>query len=296
MFVSKRNEVVAGVACMMKLLWYHSMPAFFPFVEHDVRGMWGGRIKEKSIISGPIWTRCELERLDVYMALITAPRGWHYQHFTPPPGKVLNQTSCRQRKHSISRSSLNFIHAGVSCGVVQCFMLCYHRTWWRRSGKKKKKRLGNVFLVARERKGKAEKLKRAKSDEREMLCMVVERKILFSRCESVLVASYKVVVTLWYKSAFSITSTTTHILSARSQSTAKTNTSIGWAFSTRSAGREREEFQFFPIFTQKKSIRRGKENFSSVQFSFVCRGISNSNERKQQSFCTSNRKCVAHSV
>lgn len=61
------------VPCMIKLLWYHIMPVFFLsfFVSFGVVWVWWEygvekRIKEKSIISGPIRTRCELERLDVY--------------------------------------------------------------------------------------------------------------------------------------------------------------------------------------------------------------------------------------
>lgn len=171
----------------------------------------------------------------------------------------------------------------VSRGVVQCFMLCYHRTWWRRSENGRRRR---------------------KCCERGKW----ERKIVVYGCWTVrvLVASYKVVVTLWYK-LLGITSTRDPsylawtpppALSLVSQAGAKNehhrrpeNFPLDMSRGTSAKGWE--IIFIFPDFT---SI--AQENKYDFQFSFVCRGISTETRRQQtaERFYTSNPpKCVVYS-
>lgn len=134
--VAIQNRVVHD-----EIMWYHIMALFrfrLSFGCDESAGKEG--IKEKSIISGPIWTRRELERLDcVYMALIFYDGGSSHEM------ELRSQTLQRSKATAyraeyffrvkvfpqLSRS-LAPRSIGVSCGVVKYFMLCYHRTWWRR--------------------------------------------------------------------------------------------------------------------------------------------------------------------
>lgn len=157
-----RNKVVAGtvhdeICC--------DMPVFLvsPFREWWKCGV--KRIKEKSIISGPIWTRRELESAWCGRTARVVARGDDEMAWKTFPLKNGYKNDVLGLQHAgvtnnceLSASFQPFERrACVSRGVVQCFMLCYHRTWWRRSGN----------WIRRK------SCERAKW-ERKMLCMVVE--------------------------------------------------------------------------------------------------------------------------
>lgn len=136
---------------------------------------------------------------------------------------------------------------GVGRGVVQCFMLCYHRTWWRRS---------------------------VESGERKMLCMVVERKITSRlRVSGLVQGGCNFVIHKCFQyyinptSPYCFASAPPNCL-ALSQNT---NTTVGWEFSTL---RWKEKLFSYPECRKENSR-------SSVQFSFVRRGFSNETNQLQ---------------
>lgn len=163
-------------------------------------------------------------------------------------------------------------------------MLCYHRTWWRRWRKEEKREKHRVrwkenLLVERE------------SDERKMLCMVVEREKRLSSL--VLVASNKVVVTLWY-----------FVLHQLENIVYETNLASRRSRESCASGCQNKYNDRLRIFHSRRGkVTGGKSFFSNsykrkcekkFQFSFVCRSVNIKNERKQLNFYTSYQKCVVH--
>lgn len=151
------------VPCMIKLLWYASFPRF---AVSRMMKMWGEKNKRKI---NNIWAN--MNTAWTWVGLV-----WQYGSCCGSWGwwngmknflikkRIQNDVLGLQHAGGTNNSQLSAIsqpftrRVSVSRGVVQCFMLCYHRTWWRRSGNGIRRR----------------KLAREENERGKLLCMVVE--------------------------------------------------------------------------------------------------------------------------